>query len=115
MLRPTKGMDATPLRRRRSPAALLGEASDGGSEGMAQPDPMIDFAELDAHNCLVTSATSRCVVIFGVCRPLPVYPDEQTFSGSVGMSQRCHVWTAPGWQEKSLRRRLGRCCHVFGL
>src|SRR5438874_1232062 len=26
-----------------------------------------------------------------------------------------HVWTAPGWQEKSLRRRLGRCCHVFGL
>jgi hypothetical protein len=27
----------------------------------------------------------------------------------------CHVWTAPGWQEKSSRRRLGRCCHVFGL
>src|SRR6185312_9902168 len=26
-----------------------------------------------------------------------------------------HVWTAPGWQEKSSRRRLGRCCHVFGL
>jgi hypothetical protein len=28
----------------------FGQASDGGSEGMAQPDPMIDFAELDAHN-----------------------------------------------------------------
>ena len=50
MLRPTKGMDAPPLRRRRSPAALLGEASDGGSEAMAQPDPMINFAELDAQN-----------------------------------------------------------------
>lgn len=45
-------MNATPLRRGRSPAVLLGEASDGGSEGMAWPDPMIDFAELDAHNWL---------------------------------------------------------------
>jgi hypothetical protein len=27
----------------------------------------------------------------------------------------CHVWTAPGWQEKSSRRGLGRCSHVFGL
>jgi hypothetical protein len=26
-----------------------------------------------------------------------------------------HVWTAPGWQEKSSRRTLGRCSHVFGL
>ena len=69
---------------------------------MAQPDPMIDFAELDAHNCLVTSATSRCVVIFGVCRPLPVYPDEQTFSGSVGMSQRCHFRTHAVQQTGSL-------------
>ncbi len=52
MLRPTKGMDATPLRRRRSPALRLGRASDGGSEGMAWPDPMINFAELDAQNFL---------------------------------------------------------------
>ncbi|MCK1501746.1 hypothetical protein [Bradyrhizobium sp. 188] len=29
---------------------LLGEASKGGSEGMVQPDPMIDFAEFDAQN-----------------------------------------------------------------
>jgi hypothetical protein len=43
-------MDATPLRRRRSPALRFGQASDGGSEGMALPDPVIDFAELDAHN-----------------------------------------------------------------
>lgn len=50
MLRPTKGMDATPRRRRRSPALRSGQASDGGSNGMASPDPMIDFAELDAHN-----------------------------------------------------------------
>ena len=26
-----------------------------------------------------------------------------------------HVWTAPGWQGESSRRRLGRCSHVFGL
>jgi hypothetical protein len=30
-------------------------------------------------------------------------------------SELCHVWTAPGWQELSSRRRLGRCSHVFGL
>jgi hypothetical protein len=47
MLRPTKGM-GYPSSPHRSP--LLGEASDGGSEGMAKPEPMIDFAELDAHN-----------------------------------------------------------------
>ncbi|KRR20751.1 hypothetical protein CQ13_31935 [Bradyrhizobium retamae] len=61
MLGPTKGMDATPLRRRRSPAALLGEASDGGSEGMARPDPMIDFAELDAQNSLQSRGSAGYV------------------------------------------------------
>lgn len=49
MLKPHQG-DGPPLRRRRSPAALLGEASGGGSEGMAQPDPMINFAQLDPQN-----------------------------------------------------------------
>ena len=34
-LRSTKGIPATPLRHRRSPH----RASDGGSEGMASPDP----------------------------------------------------------------------------
>ena len=38
-----------------------------------------------------------------VRRPLPVYPDKQTFSASVSMSQMCHVWTAPDWQELSSR------------
>src|SRR4030088_2921996 len=28
-------------------------------------------------------------VVMTVCRPLPVFPDKQTFSVSVGMSQRC--------------------------
>jgi hypothetical protein len=41
---------------------------------------------------------------------LPKYPRKQTFPASVGMSQTCHVWTAPRWQGKSSRRRLGRCC-----
>ena len=31
----------------------FGQASDGGSEGMAQPDPIIEFAELDAHNSIL--------------------------------------------------------------
>ena len=49
MLRPTKGMGHP------SPPPSLatlrfGRASDGGSEGMAWPDPMIEFAELEAHN-----------------------------------------------------------------
>src|SRR5260370_18563463 len=32
-------------------------------------------------------------VILSVRQPLPVYPDERTFSVSVGMSQRCHQRT----------------------
>jgi hypothetical protein len=57
MLRPTKGVHA-PLSPRRAPPGAVarqgyafGQASDGGSEGMARPDPIIDFAELDAQNC----------------------------------------------------------------
>jgi len=30
-------------------------------------------------------------------------------------ADKCHVWTAPGWQGKSSRRVAGRCSHVFGL
>jgi hypothetical protein len=47
-------------------------------------------------------------IIFGVT------PDRGP-RGAVGMSQACHVWTAPGWREESSRCRLGRCGHVFGL
>ena len=32
--------------------------------------------------------------VLTVGRSLPVYPNEQTFSGSVGMSQRCHIRTS---------------------
>jgi hypothetical protein len=53
--------------------------------------------------------------VLTVRRSLPVCTQDQTWSDWHGMSQRCHVWTAPGWQEESSRRRLGRCCHVFGL
>ena len=52
MLRPTKGMDATPSPPPSLASAALGRASDGGSEGMAWPDPMINFAELDAQNLI---------------------------------------------------------------
>ena len=37
----------------------FGQASDGGSEGMAQPDPMIEFAELDAHNFINTAGQAK--------------------------------------------------------
>src|SRR5262245_31571110 len=29
--------------------------------------------------------------------------------------EKCHVWTAPGWQGLSSRPQAGRCSHVFGL
>jgi hypothetical protein len=32
-------------------------------------------------------------VVLTVCRLLPVYLDKQTFSGSFGISQRCHKQT----------------------
>ena len=34
---------------------------------------------------------------------LPKCLRKQTFTVLVGMSQRCHVWTAPCWQELSSR------------
>jgi hypothetical protein len=40
---------------------------------------------------------------------------RRTFDGMSKSAKCCHVWTAPGWQGKSSRRRLGRCCHLFGL
>jgi hypothetical protein len=45
----------------------------------------------------------------------PLFPRKQTQVGHRATSEMCHVWTAPGWQEESSRRRLGRCGHVFGL
>jgi hypothetical protein len=44
-----RGIDRGALRRR-SPPLRSRRASNGGSEGMARPDPMIGFAELDAHD-----------------------------------------------------------------
>src|ERR1700745_3465638 len=68
-LRPTKGMGHP------SPPPSLatlrfGQASDGGSEGMAQPDPMIKFAELDAHNCPLRERLAiRVFLSRGFARP----------------------------------------------
>jgi hypothetical protein len=57
---------------------------------------------------------SKCE-IRGASRCFPLCPQHQTLRGAVGTSLLCHVWTAPDWQGLSSRRRLGRCCHVFGL
>ena len=51
MLRPTKGMHAPLSAAVARRGYAFAQASDGGSEGMARPDPIIDFAELDAQNC----------------------------------------------------------------
>ena len=47
----------------------------------------------------IKPAAERCLlavnrVIFTMGRSLPVFPKKQTFSGCVGMSQRCHKWTS---------------------
>jgi hypothetical protein len=52
MLCPTKRM-ATPLRRRRSPRCTLGKRATAAPRGWLSRTPMIEFAELDAHNCLL--------------------------------------------------------------
>jgi hypothetical protein len=56
---------------------------------------------------------NRAILAF--CRLLPVLPEQRTCRCTALSDAMCHVWTAPGWQEESSRRRLGRCSHVFGL
>src|SRR5260370_42067919 len=47
---------------------------------------------------------------------LPLFPHQQTFLSPAVTSEKCHVWTAPVWQELSSRFcSIGRCSHVFGL
>src|SRR4026208_1959073 len=36
----------------------------------------------------------------------PLYPQKRTCAVQLGMSAKCHVWTAPGWQELSARLQL---------
>ena len=38
-----------------------------------------------------------------ICRP--VYPRKPTLLGAVGTAEKCHVWTAPSWQELSSRKQ----------
>ena len=35
--------------------------------------------------------------------PLPVCPEQRTSTDRPGKSEKCHVWTAPSWQELSSR------------
>src|SRR5260370_26673273 len=44
---------------------------------------------------------------------LPLFPQQQTFLSPAATSAKCHVWTAPVWQELSSRFcSIGRCSHV---
>jgi hypothetical protein len=40
---------------------------------------------------------------------------EADITGCERNAAKGHVWTAPGWQEESSRRSIGRSSHVFGL
>jgi hypothetical protein len=40
---------------------------------------------------------------FAMSASLPLYPRSRPDSGHAGRSVWCHVWTAPSWQELSLR------------
>lgn len=73
MLRPTEGMHATLSAAVAHQHRPFAQANDGGSEGMARPDPMINFVELDvqklsrakerrANRTLPHDAFSRCSV-----------------------------------------------------
>jgi hypothetical protein len=37
--------------------------------------------------------------VLSVMRLLPIFPRKQTSRKAAAMSQKCHVWTAPSWQE----------------
>jgi hypothetical protein len=64
---------------------------------VGSPRQCADFAGQWREELLVsiwTSGLTECHLsvksdVLTVGRSLPVYPDKQTFSGSVGMSQRC--------------------------
>jgi hypothetical protein len=43
-----------------------------------------------------------------------IAPRKRTQVGRRGMSEMCHVWTAPSWQGKSSRRIAGRCSVTYG-
>src|SRR5260370_41976893 len=43
------------------------------------------------------------LAVLTVGRSLPVYPDERTFSGEVGMSQRCQQETSRGLATRQYR------------
>jgi hypothetical protein len=44
-----------------------------------------------------------------------VRAQNRTLGSAASKSAMGHVWTAPGWQEESSRRSIGRSSHVFGL
>jgi hypothetical protein len=49
-------------------------------------------------------------------RELLLFSDQRTSPTGCVRSEKCHVWTAPVWQELSSRFcSIGRCSHVFGL
>jgi hypothetical protein len=86
----------------------FGQASDGGSEGMAQPDPMIDFAELDAHNFPKKPAHRHLGLCSGktIRQDLPVALLFGQLAGSLHRGANtlprdaCYNWRSPPNQSR---------------
>jgi len=77
-------------------------AHHSGSGRLAKPSP---WGTCTSYSLTASWRTPLRVsrVVWTACRSLPVYPDDRTSSEPGGMSQMCHVWTAPVWQELSSR------------
>src|SRR5258706_12176577 len=55
--------------------------------------------------------------ILAASRCFPLFSQQQTSLHAVGMSETCHVWTAPGWQGLSSRFGHADCmerCLLLG-
>jgi hypothetical protein len=77
-------------------------ASGGGRKGRVDADAHCAFPEI-ADRVLTFSGTKYPQWIIGailtVCHDFRSSPRKRTSSVPVGMPEKCHVWTAPCWQE----------------
>ena len=63
-----------------------------------------------SNRCAIAGSPGRCPlwVISGhraLSAACPLYPQSGHSSASPAMSAKCHVWTAPSWQELSSRKQ----------
>jgi hypothetical protein len=100
------------------------EDVDFAAQWLAYAIPCRRFAEVLADNCARLEGDVVCYSFIVMdlhhllLAGLPAHsavPPIADILRAAATGAKCHVWTAPGWQGESSRRRLGRCSHVFGL